>query len=193
MKILIIFIVVLLISNCIFFASMLFYRKASLHDELTALPNFRALKLFLKSNLNFCYIGLVILDIDNFKDFNRINIHKGDEVLIEFSKVIKDLLNQNSNVFRYRLGDEFTLVFRNKSKEEIKIEMKKIQSYFQLYSFKCLPEKKNYRICFCYGISELAANYDKFNSLFETAEHELANAKYEKAEISNCFDLKKSV
>lgn len=180
MKLLIASLLLLIIMVLLLLAKMLLYRKASLQDELTGLPNFRALKLLLKRKLKSKPIGIAILDIDNFKNFNRISIHKGDDVLKEFSAKISELISSDIRFFRYRLGDEFALVFLNCSSETMQEEMQKIKSFFQNYCFDCLPEMPDYRISFCYGVSQLAADCPDVDSLFEIAEQQLAIAKMKK-------------
>ncbi|MFZ4398683.1 MAG: GGDEF domain-containing protein [Bacteroidales bacterium] len=166
----------LLFSNVALYLSMLYFRGKSMKDELTDLPNYRYLNLYLKKNLKRKKLRISILDINNFKEFNNINIHKGDEVLKEFSYQLKTLLTEDDIVCRYRLGDEFALVFHDKTKAEVIEEINNIIFYFNNYSFSCLAEMKDYRISFCYGVSDS----ENANTFFENAEEELAASKMEK-------------
>lgn len=165
------------LSTSVFFILMLHFMKKSRTDELTGLANYRYLKLYLKFNANRKNIGLVILDIDNFKEFNAISIHKGDEVLKEFSVALKTFFAKKAKIFRYRSGDEFALLFNNKSKEEIIKEVCLSKIYFNDYTFKCLADMQNYRINFCFGVSKLQSDVINYESYFDLAELELANAK----------------
>jgi len=158
---------------------MKYFIRLSHTDDLTGLSNFRYLKLYLKNTAKKYKIVLAIIDLNNFKKFNEISISKGDEVLIEFSNELNNLLISKAILFRYRMGDEFALVFHNKNKDEIISEIKMIKSYFKKYSFKCLPDMKDYRIDFCYGLSEIDNNSTNIDKLFEVAELELANGKRE--------------
>ncbi len=181
MMFLIIALILLIVSNCIFFYLMIRFMKKSVTDELTGLNNFRYLKLYLKNKRKNNQLGLAILDINNFKVFNNISIHKGDNILQEFSEEMKMLLGENVLICRYRLGDEFALVFLNKSKSEIQVALQVMITYFNTFFFKCLEEDMpDYSISFCYGISELATDEANFETLFYKAESELATAKREK-------------
>jgi len=173
-------VILLILSNCIFFTLMMRFKKKSNTDELTGLSNFRYLKLYLKNNRKNNHLGLVILDINNFKEFNNLSIHKGDKVLKEFSEELKTLLNESVFICRYRLGDEFALVFRNKSKVEMVAGVDLVIAYFNNYAFRCLDDMPDYRMHFCYGLSELTSDAPNFEDFFDTAEMELATAKREK-------------
>jgi diguanylate cyclase (GGDEF)-like protein len=177
MKLFIALSILLLFTNFVLLVKMLFFRKVSLQDELTKLPNFRQLNRYIKIKNKLHEQIIVIVDIDNFKEFNKISIHKGDEVLREFSDELSKLLFSKAFISRYRLGDEFAFVFLNKSKDEIENEIINIKSYFNNYSFKCLTENINYRIAFCYGISLLKPKSLNFEMAFDEAELELAEAK----------------
>jgi diguanylate cyclase (GGDEF)-like protein len=177
MTLLIALLILLFLTNFVLLVKMLHFRKVSLQDELTKLPNFRQLNSFLRTKNKLNKQVIAIIDIDNFKDFNKISIHKGDEVLKEFSNELNNLLFSKAFISRYRLGDEFAIVYLNKSKDEVEKEILKVKSYFNNYSFKCLTENINYRITFCYGISLIQANLLTIETAFDIAELELAEAK----------------
>ncbi len=155
---------------------MLKYRKASLHDEFTTLPNYRALNKYLKKNINRS-LKIAIIDIDNFKKFNKISIRKGDEVLKEFSDILKHHLSEKAFIARYRFGDEFALVFN--SDYEADNELNNLKDFLKTYYLKSLPEMPDYRIGFSFGISFHEKEDIKFSKLLENAELMLAMKKKE--------------
>ena len=167
---------------------MLFFKKLSSTDELTDLPNFSYLKSYLTKKNKKNQLALVILDINNFKAFNRISIHTGDMVLKEFSDVLKLFFKGKALICRYRLGDEFALIFLDKRKTEIEETMNLLTFFFKEYAFKCLSENKDYRISFCIGVSHLDADALNFNNFFDAAELELARAKRDKEVIKECIN-----
>jgi len=181
MNFLIAFFIVILLSNLLLLSKMIYYRKITLMDEHTGIHNFRYLKSFLGKKSKNNQLSLVLLDINNFKEFNSISIHKGDEVLKEFADELKNFLSGEVVFCRYRLGDEFALVFRNRTIEEIIVEVNLISAYFNNYSFRCLDDNHQYRISFCFGVSEIKAAHYISDNLFEVAESELAAAKLKKA------------
>lgn len=153
---------------------MLAYRKASLQDNFTALPNYSALHKFIKANRNN-NLTICLLDIDNFKEYNKISISKGDEVLKEFAKILKQKFADKAFIARYRLGDEFALVFN------INIDVEKELNHFNdllnTYKLMVLNEKSDTVINFSYGTAMIRKE-DKFIDIcFENAEKMLAENK----------------
>ena len=96
----------------------------SYYDEVTGIPNRRyfmkeAGRLVRESiNTN---IAFIFIDLDNFKYVNDTYGHDyGDELLLEFSRMILDMKIENSFLARYG-GDEFVIVKNNtEGKNEIK-------------------------------------------------------------------------
>lgn len=93
-------------------------------DELTGLKNRRA--------LNESMLGLgkrftmVMVDIDYFKQFNDTYGHDlGDNVLQMVANIMDDV-GKGGQAFRFG-GEEFTLVFKNKSMQDIKDELERLR------------------------------------------------------------------
>ncbi|MFC7685311.1 EAL domain-containing protein [Ureibacillus sp. GCM10028918] len=100
-------------------------RYLAFHDELTGLPNRRSFQQSLDKNLSQLNKGsgtlaLFLLDLDRFKFINDTLGHeKGDWLLIEVSKRLRDFLPDNAELFRMG-GDEFTILLRDfKDQDEI--------------------------------------------------------------------------
>lgn len=94
-------------------------------DHLTGLPNrFRlneyAEKAFRKAWMEQHIMGVEILDIDYFKEYNDNYGHpKGDWCLIEISEILKRFAAKK-NIFCARYGgDEFIIIYEESTKEEI--------------------------------------------------------------------------
>jgi len=95
------------------------------HDQLTGLYNRNYLniwgtKILENARNNGTKVGIMMLDINKFKQINDIYGHKiGDEVLKEFSFKLKDVFTQEEKVIRLG-GDEFLILFTEiKCKEEL--------------------------------------------------------------------------
>lgn len=93
------------------------------HDILTELPN-RALlmdRLNLAMNIakrNKLHIGVLMLDLDNFKHVNDSLGHgAGDTLLVMVAQKLSVLVRESDTVARLG-GDEFVLVLNNYAKEE---------------------------------------------------------------------------
>lgn len=90
-------------------------RWAAEHDPLTGLPN-RALfnqrldELTARASEGLGRLGLVMLDLDHFKDVNDIlGHHAGDRLLAEFAKVLRETITIEATVSRLG-GDEFAIL-----------------------------------------------------------------------------------
>jgi diguanylate cyclase len=91
-------------------------RESALTDQLTGLPNARALHLMLEHRLAECrrYEGEVVsvlsIDVDDFHTFNEQFGHGvGDRLLASVSAVVKSQLRQMDMLARFA-GDEFLAV-----------------------------------------------------------------------------------
>ena len=103
-------------------------------DELTAIPNRYAITLYLDEVFEQCYadkkpLGVVYLDLDDMKLINDTEGHlAGDKTLKEIGSVL--LRHGKANDFfagRFG-GDEFVLIFRNKTAKAIQDILKDIQN-----------------------------------------------------------------
>ena len=101
---------IILISSIILNSYTLAY-----HDELTGLSSRRALKQYLMS-LGANY-SIAMIDVDHFKNVNDTHGHDvGDQVLRQLANYLRNAPG-NAKAYRYG-GEEFTLVYNNKSAEE---------------------------------------------------------------------------
>lgn len=96
-------------------------------DELTGLPNRRAL------NETFLSLGrrytIVMIDIDFFKQFNDSYGHDlGDIVLHMVGSILQGV--KGGKAFRFG-GEEFTLVFKNKSVHSIANELERLRAIIE--------------------------------------------------------------
>lgn len=100
------------------------YRSAldlSLTDELTGLPNRRALNMKLVE-LEQNSGTICICDIDHFKKINDMYGHvAGDKVLIEIGKILKKLSNEKMFIARSG-GEEFCIILNNSAKNNVVFE-----------------------------------------------------------------------
>ncbi|SHO60994.1 PAS domain S-box-containing protein/diguanylate cyclase (GGDEF) domain-containing protein [Pseudoxanthobacter soli DSM 19599] len=93
-------------------------RHDAMHDTLTGLPNrramFRMLSLMMReSNRHGKQTGLLIIDIDRFKDVNDSLGHKaGDAVLVAVASRLRREVREIDVVARLG-GDEFAIIFPN--------------------------------------------------------------------------------
>ncbi|MBI9015283.1 MAG: sensor domain-containing diguanylate cyclase [Clostridiales bacterium] len=101
-----------------FYMDTAFNKHNANHDSLTGLYNRHYLykyseSLFRIAEINQYNIGIIVIDIDNFKSINDTYGHKsGDEILINFANKMKFELRAGQEIFRIG-GDEFVIIFEN--------------------------------------------------------------------------------
>ena len=107
-------------------------RKA-IYDPLTGLFNRYALMEFLSKEVERIKrekgenLFIIFLDLDNFKQVNDLYGHKkGDEVLKKVAKLLKSHFRKYDIVARFG-GDEFMVIVRNSSRENVEETLKKLQ------------------------------------------------------------------
>lgn len=102
--------------------------KASI-DQLTGLKNREAAVTLLRdfSNRN-ARVGVLFVDLDNFKSFNDEHGHHiGDEVLRTISKRLQHSVRAPDTVCRYA-GDEFIVIVNDEDKDTVETVAKRVQS-----------------------------------------------------------------
>ena len=92
------------------------FRQASLRDGLTGVYNRRAYDTQIKKTLEeykakrISTFGLIVFDIDHFKDFNNSYGHRaGDKTLIHVSRFTSETIRKEDFLFRFG-GDEFVII-----------------------------------------------------------------------------------
>ena len=107
----------------------------SQHDALTGLPNRAYLNDYAETTLskalkNGCTFGIEILDIDYFKNINDNYGHiEGDRYLGAVSAALNKITDEHSDIFAARYGgDEFVLIYYDKTNEEIAAIMDELKS-----------------------------------------------------------------
>ena len=90
-------------------------KSQSLTDPLTQLSNRRRLQMHMENLIPVARrqkepFSIILLDIDHFKKYNDEHGHSaGDELLVEFSQILKECSRDQDLVVRYG-GEEFLLV-----------------------------------------------------------------------------------
>ncbi|KAF2956560.1 GGDEF domain-containing protein [Marinitoga sp. 38H-ov] len=103
-------------------------------DFLTGFYNRRCFDKYINSIIesNKKNIGIVIIDMDNFKKVNdEYGHYMGDELLRNISEIILNNIRETDRAFRYG-GDEFILIFENISKKDLSNILERIKnSYYK--------------------------------------------------------------
>ena len=165
------------------------FREEANTDALTKLLNrrtfdeviSRALELFEEKQIP---ISLVMMDIDHFKKLNDTYGHAaGDEVLREFSNILKRNVRIEDTVFRYG-GEEFAMVAHGDTIEDIKLFVERILSEVQ--NTQVAYEDKKISFSFSAGIERVHPKITK-SELIKRADAALYYAKNNGRNQVICF------
>jgi len=108
-------------------------KKLSITDGLTQLYNSRYFYAQLKGEIERCNrynhkLSLLLLDIDNFKEYNDTYGHlEGDKILIRLGQVIKFCLRKMDTAYRYG-GEEFTIILPGIHGEEARTVAERLRT-----------------------------------------------------------------
>lgn len=146
-------------------------------DQMTGLYNHETFYVKLNDAINDYHSGnykfcLLMMDIDDFKQFNDTYGHdEGDAVLKSLVDAMRSCCDSNDRLCRYG-GEEFTIIFGNKSLEAAKAVAENILSAFSntRYSF---TQK---RTTFSAGIAEFDGSMTAEN-LFDKVDELMYKAK----------------
>ncbi|KPV95576.1 putative diguanylate cyclase AdrA [Pseudoalteromonas sp. P1-9] len=151
-------------------------KKLATKDALTGLNNrsmfddclYRKLERSRRHHRSF---GLMLLDLDNFKQVNDQHGHQvGDQVLIDFANILTDCVRGTDTVFRFG-GDEFAILIDDDNFEVSHILANRIKK--RVHSHQLL---KTHSVTTSIGFS-LSKAKDIPNSIFERADRALYAAK----------------
>lgn len=127
-------------------------QELSLTDELTALPNRRALDERLRHDLDVAgrartALSVCMIDLDHFKDYNDTFGHlAGDEVLREVAHILQSCRRSADFVGRYG-GEEFCAVLPTTSAADAATLLRKLRR-------RCWELDAERRVTFSAGIAE---------------------------------------
>jgi two-component system cell cycle response regulator len=133
-------------------------QKLAITDGLTKLYNSRSFYTQLELEVDRFNrykhpLALLLLDIDNFKEYNDNYGHlEGDKVLVRFSQIIKSCLRANDSAYRYG-GEEFTVILPETNGDEAKTVAQRIRASLEAEKYKPVPGKVA-RITISIGVTQ---------------------------------------
>ncbi|MBI2148596.1 GGDEF domain-containing protein [Candidatus Woesearchaeota archaeon] len=155
---------------------------ASIRDPMTGLYNHGYFVFQLEREIENAKRGknkvsLVMIDVDYFKNYNDVNGHpKGDKVLINIAKILRENTRKGDIVARYG-GEEFAVILFNaklKAAAEKAEEFRKAISDFKFDREELQP---NGNVTISSGVANFPANTDNASDLIEKADKALYNSK----------------
>lgn len=157
----------------------------SITDDLTGLYNFRSFKEFLtrelaRSDRKGYSITLVMLDLDNFKNFNDKYGHSaGNEYLKQVATMLRNSVRRYDIIARYG-GDEFVVILPETKLLEGEIVTRRLQKVFAESKIE-MPNSQKENISASFGIATRDCTFkEKGNPdrLVEAADQALYRAKH---------------
>ncbi|MCF8011799.1 MAG: diguanylate cyclase [Clostridiales bacterium] len=149
-------------------------------DYLTGLYNHRYLQEGLGyyfNNEKYVPLSLIIIDIDNFKDYNDIYGHlKGDDLINSISQVIKENTPGTSFSARYG-GDEFAIVLPEFDSSEADKIAENIRKKIEGYGFNTNEYKHIKKITVSCGIASRHYRANTSQEVIKNADQALYKAK----------------
>jgi two-component system, cell cycle response regulator len=134
-------------------------KRLSITDGLTQLYNSRyfynQLKIEIDRTIRYQRpLSLLLLDIDNFKDYNDNFGHlEGDKVLVRMGQVIKTCLRKMDSAYRYG-GEEFTVILPETEGDEAATVAERIRSAIQKELFNPEGQTAPVSITISIGVTE---------------------------------------
>lgn len=145
-------------------------------DSLTGLFNISSFYKILNSSIesNIRPLSVAVIDIDDFKSVNDTWGHeKGNEVLIYLAVLLEYYCSNVGTVYRYG-GEEFSIIFKNKTAEEAKVLIDTVKKSLYDYSFSFMPHQK---ITFSCGIADYSGESLSAQDFIQKADNYMYQAK----------------
>ena len=152
----------------------------AIHDSLTGLFNRAYLDEALARELARCRrdgssIGLLILDVDNFKDVNDTNGHEvGDLVLKEVARLVRGIVRAGDIPCRFG-GDEIVAVMPGSSRTEARLVAERIRQRVSEEEFSA--DGQPLAVTVSVGVAIFPDHADSAAELFRAADRALYSAK----------------
>ncbi len=151
-------------------------------DWLTKLWNYGRFQQLLsleleKAKINETALSLVMLDIDNFKNFNDTFGHiKGDKVLKEISTILKDNSRKMDHVARYG-GEEFNIIMPDTNKENAIYSCERLRREVEKFYFQDTSLFGHKSLTISLGLVSFPDDADSKDELINKADVALYEAK----------------
>lgn len=156
------------------------FREMSLTDQLTNVPNRRAIQLtgdrvFAESRRYGHKLSLAMLDLDEFKKINDTYGHLvGDQVLCHVTECMRDTF-RSSDYFGRWGGEEFLILFPSTGSKRIKKPLQRLLE--QIRTTPIPTERGEILVTASIGVAEICGDDVSFENLVHRADLALYQAK----------------
>ena len=156
--------------------------RLSTYDPLTRIMNRRSFDnraQELLSSINNGNYTFMFVDIDYFKQVNdRFGHEAGDRILVEFAITLSHVFGNDGFAARYG-GDEFVVLVKNKSKDEINAMIEKARAMLGaiIIDDPQTPDAERFHVHFSAGIASFPKDAGDFEALLRRADDALYKVK----------------
>jgi two-component system, cell cycle response regulator len=170
-------------------------KRLSITDGLTQLYNSRyfynQLKIEIDRTIRYQRpLSLLLLDIDNFKDYNDNFGHlEGDKVLVRMGQVIKTCLRKMDSAYRYG-GEEFTVILPETEGDEAATVAERIRSAIQKELFN--PEGQTGPVSITISIGVTEFNREEIALFVQRADRAMYQSKQSGRNRVSCLFTSKT-
>jgi diguanylate cyclase (GGDEF)-like protein len=165
-------------------------------DQLTGLPNRFAMdqklsQLFESAYRNSRKLGVGILDIDDFKQYNDNFGHQvGDDCLEKIGEVLKSFGDKDGIYCARYGGDEFVIIFENKSDEEIEEIAKRMYDAVRRSSVSSIKDGERSYLTVSQGVcNDIPRMKSKVWDFLSTADKAMYSVKRDKKKMVEVVSL----
>ena len=156
------------------------FKEMSITDELTGLYNsrhfFKRIKAEVERTDRYGHpLTLLILDLDNFKQYNDTFGHlSGDRVLAETGNIIRKSIRSTDSAYRYG-GEEFAVILPESSGQESLYFAERIRKSFESETLFA-HEDEGLRVTVSIGVAQYIAG-EEISALIKRADRNMYEAK----------------
>ena len=153
-------------------------KDLSVTDELTGLYNRRYFFDYFEREMARAKryehpISIVIIDVDNFKNFNDVNGHlTGDEALKSVAKTLEDVLRKPDTLARLG-GEEFIIALAETDKESAIVAVEKLRKAIEETAIKGEESQPGGRLTATFGVSSYPEDVEFATELIDCADRAL--------------------
>jgi diguanylate cyclase (GGDEF)-like protein len=158
-------------------------RLLAITDELTGLFNHRHFRKQLNLEISRAEryhrpLSLMMIDIDYFKHYNDTNGHlKGNQVLKEMGKILKEMSREVDIVARYG-GEEFSIIMPETDRRKARTLSERLRKRIESHGFDNAGKQPNKNLTVSIGVASYPENGGSAFDIIEQADKALYEAKY---------------